>query len=368
MTVVVPAALEPPAALDRLITGALADVSFGEAQRVTVIVSDPTRKEPREALLAAILNLVSSETRVTLAIATGTHGPCRIDDLGLSQRSLARVHDIINHDGHSNADLADVGTTSRGTPVRVHRCLLDSELVIATGCIRPHYFAGFGAGAKALFPGLGQATAIRVNHRFKTEPMSRAGIVDGNPCREDIEEAVAMILTKKFLINGIADPDDRIQAVVAGGQVGSDTRSIDDVFREGVALARPLFTVRAPRAPLVIASDALPVTTSLYQAAKIAAAVAPLVEPGGTLALVAECPEGVGPLETVNEAIFRIGVLPRLAPDVRLVLISGLDRSVVDQTLLRHAASLDSVLADVPPTAPITVVPHASKLICEAAS
>ena len=35
------------------------------------------------------------------------------------------------------------------------------DLVIATGCIRPHYFAGFGAGVKAIFPGLGQAAAIR---------------------------------------------------------------------------------------------------------------------------------------------------------------------------------------------------------------
>ena len=72
--------------------------------------------------------------------------------------------------------------------------------------------------------------------------------------------------------------------------------------------------MRARPAPLVIASDALPVTASLYQAAKIAAAAAPLVEPGGTLVVAAECTDGIGPLDVVNEAIFRIGVLPRLAP------------------------------------------------------
>ena len=150
--------------------------------------------------------------------------------------------------------------------------------------------------------------------------------------------------------------------------MGDDARTIDQVFREGVALARPWFTVRAPRSPLVIASDALPVTTSLYQAAKIAAAVAPLLEPGGTLALVAECPEGIGPLDVVNEAIFRIGILPRLPPGARLVLVSALDRDRVERTLLEYAPSLDSLLAGLPSSAPIAVVPHASKLICEPAS
>ena len=37
-------------------------------------------------------------------------------------------------------------------PVRVHRCVVDADLVIATGCIRPHYFAGFGAGVEGDLP------------------------------------------------------------------------------------------------------------------------------------------------------------------------------------------------------------------------
>jgi lactate racemase len=135
-------------------------------------------------------------------------------------------------------------------------------------------------------------------------------------------------------------------------------------------MARAWFTVRARRSSFVIASDALPVTASLYQAAKIAAAVAPLVEENGTLALVAECPDGIGPLETVNEAIFRIGILPRLPPGTRLVLISGLAREQVAQTLCDYAPSLDALLADLalPSASPITIVPRASQLLCEADS
>jgi nickel-dependent lactate racemase len=318
--------------------------------RVTVIVSDPTRKEPRAALLAAIQRRLPS-ARITVAVATGTHGPCDITALGLPADL-----DIINHDGAT--DLVELGTTTRGTPVRVHRCVVDADLVVATGCIRPHYFAGFGAGAKAIFPGLGERTAIRINHRLKTDPRARAGIIEGNPCRDDLEEAVAFVRTPTFLLDAVCGPDDRVHAAVAG-----DLRT---AFRRGAAIARPWFTVSAPPAPLVIASDALPVTASLYQAAKIAAATAPLVEPSGTLVVVAQCADGTGPLDVVNEAIFRIGVLPRLPPDARLLLVSDLSPATVATTLLAHAPSVAAVLAQT--TGRVLVVPRASQLICEPTS
>jgi hypothetical protein len=151
-----------------------------------------------------------------------------------------------------------------------------------------------------------------------------------------------------------------VHAAVAGDLVAA--------FRAGAALARPWFTVRAPRAPLVVASDALPVTASLYQAAKIAAAVAPLVAEGGTLALVAECADGIGPLDVVNEAIFRIGVLPRLAPGARLALVSSLPPEAVGRTLLDHAPSLEPLLRAARADAPIVVLPRASRLLVEATS
>lgn len=324
--------------------------------RLTLIVSDATRNEPRRAFLEALRPRIPADVRWTIAIATGTHGPCGIEHLDLPP-DLVRAAQIVDHDGHHDTDLVMLGVTARGTPVPVHRCLLEADLVVATGCIRPHYFAGFGAGAKAIFPGLGANAAIRRNHDLKTAPASRAGIVDGNPCRADLEEAVSLLRTPTFLLNGIAGPDHQIHAAVAGDLIHA--------FRHGADLARPWFTVRAPPSQLVIASDAPPVTSSLYQAAKIAAAVAPLVAAGGALVLVAECADGTGPLATVNEAIFRIGVLPRLAPSVTLHLISSLSPDVVAQTLVRHAPSLDALIARADS---ILVVPRASQLLCEASS
>jgi nickel-dependent lactate racemase len=297
------------------------------------------------------------DARWTIAVATGTHGPCRVDELGLAPSVLAGAT-VINHDGHADRDLVDLGTTAAGTPVRVHRCVVDADLVIATGCIRPHYFAGFGAGVKAIFPGLGAAAAIRQNHLLKTAPGARAGIVEGNPCRADLEDAVSHVPTPMFVINGVCAPDGELHAFVAG-----DIRA---AFRAGAELARPWFTVSAAPAPVVIASDALPVTATLYQAAKIAAAAAALVCRDGTLVIVAECGDGIGPLAIVNEAILRIGVLPRLAPGVTIVLVSSLSEAAVTQTLVGYASSVDAILAQTP--GDILVLPNASQLICEASS
>ena len=319
--------------------------------RVTLVVSDATRAEPRAAFIAAVRARLPG-VRWTIAVATGTHGPAPLAALGVPD-DLLRDATIVNHDGHRPDGLVELGVTARGTPMRVHRCVVDAELVIATGCIRPHYFAGFGAGVKAIFPGLGEAAAIRTNHRWKTAAGARAGIVEGNPCREDLEEAVALLRVPTFLLDGVCAPDGGIRAVVAGDLV--------EAFRAGVALARPWFTVRARRAAVVIASDVAPVTSSLYQAAKIAAAVAPLVEAGGALVVVAECGDGIGPLDVVNEAILRTGVLPRLAPGVTMHLVSALSPESVSRTLMRCAVAIEPFLD----RGAVAVVPQASQLLVE---
>ncbi len=346
------------AALDAPIGRPRVEAMVRPRDRVTIIVSDTTRLEPRAAFLAALRARIT-DVRWTLAIATGTHGPLGGDALAqlAIPPELAADMSVVDHDGHDDRDLLDLGVTALGTPVRLHRCAVEADLVIATGCIKPHYFAGFGAGVKAIFPGLGAASGIRINHRLKTAAGARAGTVEGNPCRADLEAAVALLATPTFLLDGVLGPDERVHAAVAGDPVYA--------FRVGAELARPWFTVRAAPASLVIASDGLPMTASLYQAAKLAAAAAPLVAAGGMLVLVAECFEGIEPLDIVNEAIFRIGVMPRLAPGVTLGLICALPRDQVSRTLLQPIDSLDALLASHP--MPL-VIPNASELICEASS
>jgi nickel-dependent lactate racemase len=342
------AALDAPIAADRV------EQLVRSGDRVTVVVSDATRDEPRAAFLSALRSRLSN-VRLTLAIATGTHGPCGLGALGLPA-ALVDGMAVVDHDGHRGDDLVVVGTTARGTPVRLHRCAVEADVVVATGCLRPHYFAGFGAGIKAIFPGLGAAPEIRINHRLKGAPGARAGVVDGNPCRDDLEEAAAMLPGQLFLLNGICGPDGGVRDAVAGHVILA--------FREAARRATPWFHVRAPRSPVVVASDVLPVTASLYQASKILAAVAALVEPGGAVVIAAECPDGIGPLDVVNRAIFELGIAPRLPPDCVIYLVSALDAAAVAPSYARWAPSVEDVLAR-HPGAPV-VLPRASQLLVEA--
>ena len=360
-----PTPSEPPPPLESLVESALSRPIGGDrlearvrgAQRALVVVSDSTRSEPRDALLRAVLARLPDSLSVAVAIATGTHGGgCRVDELGIGNDLLARIDRWVVHDGERTDDLVAIGTTRRGTPVTINRAVLDADLVVATGCIIPHYFAGYGAGIKAVFPGLGGSREVRINHELKSEPGARAGVVDGNPCREDLEEVADLLPAPPFLLNLVLDDDGHARAAVAG-----DVRA---AFRAGAALCAPLYMVRAPRAGCVVVSGRGPVTASLYQASKLVAAAAPLVADGGTVVVVAECWLGTGPLDIVNRSIFEIGIRPRLPPEHQVLLVSALAPEVVAATYCRHAASLEAALAG--QAEPPLVLPRAGYLLCEA--
>jgi hypothetical protein len=113
----------------------------------------------------------------------------------------------------------------------------------------------------------------------------------------------------------------------------------------------------------VVVSDALPLAGSLYQASKLVAAVAPVVAPDGLVVVAAECPLGVGPLDTVNDKIYAIGIRPRLAAGCRIALVSGLPRAEVERTYCSFAPTVEAALEGA--AAPL-VYPHAGSMIVTA--
>jgi nickel-dependent lactate racemase len=252
-----------------------------------------------------------------------------------------------------------MGRTSRGTRVRVHRCVAEADLIVSTGRVKPHYFAGWGGGAKGIFPGLGHAEDIRQNHRLKADPDSRLGQADANPCREDLEEAVRRMGRSTSLLNVVE---------VGGAVVGAVAGDLVYAHREGVRLARPWCEVAAPPAEVVVVSAPLPVTASLYQASKLIPPAGILLRDGGVVIVCAECPEGVGPLQVVNEAIFELGVRRYLPERHTLFLVSGLDERAVRPTYARWAPSLSIALERAAgivgsPRPDVLVLPDAAELV-----
>jgi nickel-dependent lactate racemase len=306
--------------------------------RAVVIVSDATRDEPRAELYAAVRAELRSlpDDQITLAVANGTHRPGPVEGLGLGEEVLRR-HQVVNHDSRDEGRLVEVGRTSRGTRLRVNRCLAEADVIVTTGRIKPHYFAGYGGGTKGIFPGLGAEADIRQNHLLKAEPGSALGRADLNPCREDLEEAARRLGRDTFMLD----------VVEAGGIVtGAVAGDIVLAHREGVRLLRRWVEVRAAPAPVVVVSAPLPVSGSLYQASKLVPPAGLLLQDGGVVILAAQCPDGAGPLQTVNEAIFALGVRRYLPERYTLLLVSSMDEGTVARTYARFAPTLEGAVAE----------------------
>jgi nickel-dependent lactate racemase len=327
--------------------------------RAVVIVSDASRDEPRAELYAAVRRELAAlpDAQITLAVANGTHRPGDPAALGLPPEVLAR-HRLVNHDGHDPAAVVEMGRTSRGTRLRVSRCVAEADVIVTTGRIKPHYFAGYGGGAKGIFPGLGFAEDVRWNHRLKADPASSLGRADLNPCREDLEEAVRRLGRDTFMLN----------VVEAGGAIlGAVAGDIVLAHREGVRRLKPWVEVEAAPADVVIVSAPLPVSGSLYQASKLVPPAGLLLKDGGVVILAAECPGGIGPVALVNEGIFALGVRRFLPARYTLLLVSSMDAATVAQSYARHAPSLEAALEEARrltgPGARVLVLPDAGDLV-----
>jgi lactate racemase len=310
----------------------------GSRSRLAVVVSDATRDEPRTAMFAAVREALAHlpDAAFTIVIASGTHAP-RAADTALDAAILRR-YAIVVHDGSDVSACVDLGTTDEGTRVRVNRAVVETDLVVSLGRVRPHYFAGYSGGVKGVFPGCGHSPDVRQNHLLKADPTARLGVIEGNRCRADMEAAARRVPPPQFLLNVIADCDNGTVDAVAGDIVLA--------HREAVRRAAPWFEVRAPRGRIVVTSDRPPVTSSLYQASKLLPPAGAILEEGGTAVLVADCNEGTGPLDIVNRGIYELGVRLAMPKEHVIRLVSELAPDVADRTYARRAESIEGALSD----------------------
>lgn len=312
----------------------LAEIA-SERSRVVVIVGHAGRRGPPPELFAAVRQALAvvPDDHLTIAIANGAHPPLAPERLRLPPEALRR-HRLVNHDARDEAALVDMGRTSRDTRLRVNRCVAEADLVVVTGVIRPHCFAGWSGGSSGIFPGLGHHEDIRQTRRLGADPEAALGRADANPCREDLEEAARRLGRDTYAVDVV-----QVGEAVIGAVAG------DVVFahREGVRLARPWCEVASPRADVVVVSAPLPVTATLAQATALLPAAGLLLRDGGVVILCAECPEGTGPLELVRE---RIEAVRRYLPERHtLLLVSSLPEAAVRETPAAWAPDLEAAVA-----------------------
>ncbi len=379
-----------------LVLGALRRASLREfvrgGRRLAVVVSDATRVVRTHCFLEALLDEVNAggvaDAAVDVVFALGAHRRQSREEMAslLGEAVLERVR-VHQHDA-SAPDLVHLGTTSRGTPVRLNPLVAEADRVVVTGAVTFHDFAGYSGGRKSLIPGVAGLDTIRHNHQLLLlpgrgsgrHPRATAGVRDGNPVHEDMLEG-ACLLPRVFAVQVVAGEDGRIAFAAAGGLREAHAEAVGEVDR--------WFKMTLPHpADVVIAgAGGFPKDVSFYQATRTVEPILRAVRPGGQVVLAAECPEGLGdpdfawwlehhcsPAEMEDTLRQNFQVCGFIAyalwcgmDKVTFSVVTALDPSDLALTRLNPAASLqeavDRALDAVGPGARVYLMPDASLVL-----
>lgn len=259
----------------------------GPESKIAVIVSDVTRPTPTEKILPPLFEELylggAKAENITIVFALGLHRQQTEEEC----RKLvgAEIFEKIRCIQHDTARCRHIGETSRGTPIEVLEEVLDSDVVVGTGGIEFHYYAGYSGGAKSVLPGVSSEKSVLTNHRMMIEENAVSGRVD-SPVRQDMEEA-AGVAGLDFILNVLLDSRKEIVAAVAGNFI--------EAHRKGVEVVDSMYKVEVEPADAVIVScGGYPKDINLYQANKALDNATQAVKEGGSIILVAECAEGIG--------------------------------------------------------------------------
>ena len=286
---------------------------------VCIAFTDITRASPDYLLVPPVLaELEMAGVRdedITLLCGIGMHRPSTPEEkvAKLGQAVVDRYR-VIDNEPQNPEALVDLGITDSGIPLSVNKVAYEADLLIATGIVEPHQYAGYSGGRKTLAVGAAGEAMIAYTHgpHMVDHPGTRLGRIEGNPFHEAITEA-ARRAGLRFIINVVLDDMKRVVCVRAGEP--------ETTFRELVGIAKTIYEVPVPQQyDVAIAGVGFPKDTNLYQSSRAASylffAPTPVVRPGGVFITPAPCGEGAG--DGVGEQRFLAAMQD--APDVQTIL------------------------------------------------
>ena len=187
-------------------------IDEGKGDKVAIIFTDITRASPDELLVPALLaELEAAGVRdedVTLLCGIGMHRPSTPEEkvTKLGQAVVERYRVIDNEPQNPDA-LVDLGVV-HDIPLSVHRVAYEADLLIATGSVDPHQYAGYSGGPKTVAVGAAGEPLIAYSHgpAFMDDPNVRLGKLAGNPFQEAISEAASRA-GLRFIVNVVLDDE-----------------------------------------------------------------------------------------------------------------------------------------------------------------
>jgi nickel-dependent lactate racemase len=276
-----------------------------------IVICDITRPVPNHLFLRPMIEHLLAAgipaKGITVLVATGLHRPNEGAELAelIGDPWVLENVSVLNHFARNDADHIDLGFTStRRTPVKLDRSLVQADLKIVTGLVEPHFMAGYSGGRKVIAPGVAHADTIRTFHnsRFMEDPLARACNLDGNPLHEEQLEIVRM-LGDVCALNTVIDEDRHLVHVTFGEVIASHLAAVNFV--------RESTEIKVPRKfkTVVTSCAGYPLDKTYYQTVKGMVTPLDILEPGGTLIIASECSEGLGSPEfrECQERLVRLG-------------------------------------------------------------
>lgn len=351
-------------------------------EKIAIITSDITRPMPTYKVMPALIEELEAggvnPSDITLVFALGSHRKQTPDE----QKRLAGeyAYNKINVVDSDIDDCVHMGVTSSGTPVDITRVVAEADRRIALGNIEFHYFAGYSGGYKAIMPGVSTPAAIQSNHKMMIKPESCAGRLEGNPVREDIEEAGALCGVD-FILNVVLDEHKNIVKVVCGDPIKA--------HREGAKFLDKLYTKEIDcGADIVIVSQGgAPKDLNLYQTQKALDNSKHAVKDGGIIILIGSCAEGYGEetfedwmlnSESPNALVNKIrenfvlgghkaAAIGMVLQRAEIYLVSDMDPELVKRSFMKPYTSaqqaFDDALAKLGNSADVITMPYGGSVL-----
>jgi len=256
---------------------------FAGSKSASILASDITRPAPSHLMLPPLIkrlkDLGIGDLRIVFAL--GTHRRMTAEE----ERRLLQDCTSLPCMQHDPRKCVSLGETGRGTPVEILDTVASSDLIVATGNIEYHYYAGYSGGGKAVLPGVSSERSVIKNHELMRDPNSITGRLD-SPVRQDMEDA-AKIAGLDFILNAVLNGKKEIVQSVAGDFITAHrtgAATVDRMYRRAVQQAEIVVTCAGGR----------PKDLNLFQAQKALDNAKNAALPGGSIILVAECCEGLG--------------------------------------------------------------------------
>jgi len=286
-------------------------IKDGRPKKVLLVIDDISRPTPTWLIVPVIVDVLQElgipNENVGVLVALGSHRQMTADELRKKVGRVAGKVKVFQHDAWDMSAMHDYGEMNvEGIRFKLlaHRALHEYDVKIGVGSVAPHVDAGWSGGGKIVLPGVAHESTVTKFHMSEVFLLKRykldyfAGNISG-PLRKASDRSARMV-GLNLIVNVVLNSEEEIAGVFVGDPIRA--------HRRAVAFSRTIYapTFRAP-ADIVLVS-AHPEDIDYWQGMKGEEIAYPVVKKGGTIVLLAACPDGLCPVEEHRRNLALLGL------------------------------------------------------------